>query len=128
MTANSTAQARWRGPGARNGLLRRALDSEQFTGWAFVTPGVAIILLFGAVPIIWSAVMSFQRNNLLSPSTPFVGTANYRKMIHDPVVAQAIERFSHEYQRPDGVYLSVDDIDGVRTRSTTGAWAPMTSI
>jgi multiple sugar transport system permease protein len=50
-----------------------------------------IILLFGAVPIIWSAVMSFQRNNLLSPSTPFVGTANYRKMIHDPVVAQAIQ-------------------------------------
>src|SRR5690349_24187579 len=35
--------------------------------------------------------MSFQRNNLLSPSTPFVGTANYRKMIHDPVVAQAIQ-------------------------------------
>jgi len=50
-----------------------------------------IILLFGAVPIIWSAVMSFQRNNLLSPDTPFVGTANYRKMIHDPVVVQAIQ-------------------------------------
>jgi multiple sugar transport system permease protein len=69
---------------------RRVISSEHFTGWAFVTPGVVIILLFGAVPIIWSAVMSFQRNNLLSPDTPFVGTANYRKMIHDPVVAQAI--------------------------------------
>jgi multiple sugar transport system permease protein len=67
------------------------IGSEQFSGWAFVTPGVVIILLFGAVPIIWSAVMSFQRNNLLSSSTPFVGTANYRKMIHDPVVAQAIQ-------------------------------------
>jgi len=50
-----------------------------------------IIGLFGVAPIIWSAVMSFQRNNLLSPSTPFVGAANYRKMIHDPVVAQAIQ-------------------------------------
>jgi len=50
-----------------------------------------IILLFGAVPIVWSAVMSFQRNNLLSPDTPFVGTANYRKLIHDPVVVQAIQ-------------------------------------
>ena len=70
---------------------RRLLSSEQFSGWAFVTPGVVIIGLFGVVPIIWSAVMSFQRNNLLSPSTPFVGTANYRKMIHDPVVAQAIQ-------------------------------------
>jgi multiple sugar transport system permease protein len=67
------------------------IGSEHFTGWAFVTPGVVIILLFGAVPIIWSAVMSFQKNNLLSPNTPFVGTANYRQMIHDPVVAQAIQ-------------------------------------
>jgi multiple sugar transport system permease protein len=65
--------------------------SEQFAGWAFVTPGVAVIMLFGVVPIVWSAVMSFQRNNLLSPSTPFVGTANYRQLMHDPVVVQAIE-------------------------------------
>ena len=67
------------------------IGSEQFAGWTFVSPGVMIILLFGAVPIVWSAMMSFQRNNLLSPNTPFVGTANYRKMIHDPVVVQAIQ-------------------------------------
>jgi malate dehydrogenase (oxaloacetate-decarboxylating) len=36
-------------------------------------------------------------------------------VIYDPVVAEAIERYSHEFQRPDGVYLSVDDIDGVET-------------
>ena len=65
--------------------------SEQVTGWAFVTPGVVIILLFGAVPIIWSAVMSFQRNNLLSGNTPYVGLRNYRLMVHDPVVAQAVQ-------------------------------------
>jgi multiple sugar transport system permease protein len=56
-----------------------------------VTPGVAIILLFGAVPIVWSAIMSFQQNNLLSPSTPYVGLRNYRALLHDPVVGQAIE-------------------------------------
>ena len=70
---------------------RRASRSEQFTGWAFVTPGVAIILLFGAVPIIWSAVMSFQRNNLLTGNTPYVGLRNYRALVHDPVVAQAVQ-------------------------------------
>ena len=43
-------------------------------------------------------------------------------VIYDPVVAQAIERYSHEFQRPDGVYLSIDDIDGVETRfATTGS-------
>jgi malate dehydrogenase (oxaloacetate-decarboxylating) len=39
--------------------------------------------------------------------------AEMLRVVYDPVVAQAIERFSHEYQRPDGVYLSIDDIDGV---------------
>jgi multiple sugar transport system permease protein len=75
----------------RAGAVRRALDSEQFTGWSFVTPGVAIIVLFGAVPILWSAVMSFQHSTLLTPSTPFAGVANYRQLVHDPVVAQAIQ-------------------------------------
>jgi multiple sugar transport system permease protein len=70
---------------------RRLAVSEQVSGWAFVTPGVAIILLFGAVPIVWSAVMSFQRNNLLSGNTPYVGLRNYRAMLHDPVVGQAVE-------------------------------------
>src|SRR5262249_35241634 len=36
-------------------------------------------------------------------------------VVYDPVVAEAIEQFSHQYQRPDGVYLSIDDIDGVET-------------
>jgi malate dehydrogenase (oxaloacetate-decarboxylating) len=34
-------------------------------------------------------------------------------VVYDPVVAQAIERYSHEFQRPSGVYLSIDDIEGV---------------
>jgi multiple sugar transport system permease protein len=70
---------------------RRLTTSEHFTGWAFVTPGIVIILLFGAVPIFWSAIMSFQRNNLLSPNTPYVGLSNYRQLVHDPVISQAIQ-------------------------------------
>jgi len=70
---------------------KRVLASDQFTGWAFVTPGVAIILLFGAVPIVWSALMSFQKSNLLTSNTPYVGLHNYRQMVHDPIVAQAIQ-------------------------------------
>jgi multiple sugar transport system permease protein len=78
---------------ARAAAVRRRASpaSEQFTAWAFVTPAAAIIILFGVVPIIWSAVMSLQRNNLLSSDTPFVGLSNYRALVHDPIVAQAIE-------------------------------------
>src|ERR687888_2711143 len=36
-------------------------------------------------------------------------------VVYDPIVAEAIEQYSRQYQRPDGVYLSVDDIDGVET-------------
>jgi multiple sugar transport system permease protein len=76
-------------PPARAGR-RRPPASEQATGWAFVAPGAAIILLFGAVPIVWSAVMSFQ-DNQLTGSASYVGLRNYRLMLHDPVVAQAVE-------------------------------------
>ena len=34
-------------------------------------------------------------------------------VVYDPVVAEAIERYSREFQRPGGVYLSLDDPDGV---------------
>jgi multiple sugar transport system permease protein len=77
-----------RQPAAGRGLRPRA--SEQLAGWAFMTPGVAIIMLFGLVPIAWSAVMSFQHNNLLTPAR-FIGLGNYRAMLHDPVVGQAVD-------------------------------------
>jgi multiple sugar transport system permease protein len=81
-------QNRYRGRGRP--VHRRVLSSEQFSGWAFVTPGAVIILLFGAVPIVWSAVMSFQNSHLQGGSSPFVGLKNYRQLVHDPVVGQAI--------------------------------------
>jgi multiple sugar transport system permease protein len=69
--------------------MRRLLDSEQFNGWAFVSPGVAVILLFGAVPIVWSAVLSFQKSAFAGGTS--TGLANYRQLVHDPVVGQAIQ-------------------------------------
>jgi multiple sugar transport system permease protein len=70
--------------------MRRVLDSEQFNGWAFITPGVAVILLFGAAPIVWSAVLSFQKSDQITGRTSN-GLANYRQLVHDPVVGEAIQ-------------------------------------
>ncbi len=64
--------------------------AESLTGWAFVTPATVIIGLFGVAPIVWSLVISFTNNNGLSSSSAFIGLRNYKSMIHDPVVAQAI--------------------------------------
>ncbi|HUZ26631.1 MAG TPA: sugar ABC transporter permease [Streptosporangiaceae bacterium] len=87
---NPAAALRRRSRPARQTRRRLPRAAEQFSGWAFVTPGAVIILLFGAVPIAWSAIMSFQRSNLLSPSTPYVGLRNYRQLAHDPIIGQAI--------------------------------------
>ena len=34
-------------------------------------------------------------------------------VVYDPTVAQAIEQYSHEYRRPRGVYLSIDEPDAI---------------
>ncbi|MEV0231786.1 NAD-dependent malic enzyme [Nonomuraea sp. NPDC050786] len=34
-------------------------------------------------------------------------------VVYDPTVAQAIKSYSREYRRPRGVYLSIDEIDGI---------------
>ena len=64
---------------------------ESLSGWAFVTPATVIIGLFGAAPIIWSLVMSFTNDNGLTQSSAFTGLSNYKALVHDPVVTQAIE-------------------------------------
>lgn len=34
-------------------------------------------------------------------------------VVYTPTVGEAIQEYSHEYRRPHGVYLSIDDIDGI---------------
>ena len=47
-------------------------------------------------------------------------------VVYDPVVGQAIEQYSHEYQRPRGVYLSVADPGGVETAFANLGLGPTT--
>lgn len=63
---------------------RRIIQSDHVTGWAFAFPAVFLIVLFGVVPIVWSALMSFQRNNLLS-TAQWIGLENYRALAKDPL-------------------------------------------
>lgn len=77
-------------PGGRPGS-KRLRRVESATGWAFVTPATVIIATFGAAPIIWSLVISFTNDNGLTSSSSFIGVRNYKALLHDPVVTQAIE-------------------------------------
>jgi len=54
-----------------------------------VTPGVALIALFGLVPVVWAFVLSFQRNDLQTPGE-WVGFDNYKQLAHDPVFRESV--------------------------------------
>ncbi len=68
---------------------QRLLGSDSFAGWVFVLPAAVLIVIFGIVPIGWSALMSFQANDLVSPPT-WVGLANYKALLHDPAFAASV--------------------------------------
>jgi multiple sugar transport system permease protein len=69
--------------------VQRAFASDHAAGWAFAFPAVALIVIFGIVPIIWSGILSFQRTNLLSPPV-WVGLDNYRALPKDPLFRQSM--------------------------------------
>jgi multiple sugar transport system permease protein len=83
-TAASTSQRR---PTAAQRLAR----SEHVVGWAFVTPVTVLIGIFGLLPIGWSLLLSFQKSDLLTPETPWVGISNYQKLMHDSAFGSSVQ-------------------------------------
>ena len=69
--------------------VRRAIRSDHVAGWAFASPAVLLIIVFGLVPIVWSAVLSFQSTNLLKPPV-WVGLRNYEALPNDPFFRKAM--------------------------------------
>ncbi len=75
----------------RRSRVHRVAQSDQAVGLAFVTPAAVLIGIFGLLPIVWSLVLSFQRSDLLTPDTPWVGLDNYRKAASDDTFHQAVQ-------------------------------------
>ncbi len=63
---------------------------ETAAAWAYVSPAVLIILGLGVVPVLWSLVLSFQVDDLVTPSR-WVGLDNYAALAQDPHFGQAVE-------------------------------------
>jgi multiple sugar transport system permease protein len=62
---------------------------ETATAWAFVAPSVLVILGLSVVPVLWSLLLSFQADDLVTPSR-WVGLDNYRALAQDPHFDQAV--------------------------------------
>ena len=73
-------------PDRRKG--RRA-GREPGTAWLFVSPAILIIIGLGIAPMLWSLVLSFQANDLVTPSR-WVGLDNYDALVQDPHFGQAV--------------------------------------
>lgn len=68
---------------------RRRRRRETTAAWAYVSPAVLIILGLGVVPVAWSLLLSFQVDDLVTPSR-WVGWDNYAALAQDPNFAQAV--------------------------------------
>lgn len=81
-------------PAASSPGTRRTLSSRwrlRLEVAFFVTPALALFVLFVLVPIIQAGYYSGFNWNGLGPRDRFVGTANYREALTDPVFLGAIE-------------------------------------
>jgi multiple sugar transport system permease protein len=62
---------------------------EASTAWLFISPAVLVILGLSVVPVLWSLLLSFQANDLVTPSR-WVGLDNYDALVQDPKFGQAV--------------------------------------
>jgi multiple sugar transport system permease protein len=63
---------------------------ETPTAWLWVAPAVVIILGLSLVPMGWALLLSFQHNDLVTPST-WLGLRNYSRLLDDPTFRGAVQ-------------------------------------
>jgi multiple sugar transport system permease protein len=75
--------------GRRRPRPRTRKGADRLAAWAMVSPSVVLIGVFGLVPVLWSALLSFQHSDLQTPAT-WAGLDNYRQLTSDPVFAESV--------------------------------------
>ena len=63
---------------------------ETPTAWLWVLPAVVIILGLSLLPMGWALLLSFQHNDLVTPST-WVGLDNYQRLLDDATFRGAVQ-------------------------------------
>ncbi|WP_419668178.1 carbohydrate ABC transporter permease [Streptomyces sp. 2-1] len=76
-------QSQPRAPAVSRRGARRRVRRETATAWAFIAPSVLVILGLGIVPVVWSLLLSFRADDLVTPGR-WVGLDNYRALSQDP--------------------------------------------
>ncbi|RLL69469.1 sugar ABC transporter permease [Streptomyces sp. Z26] len=68
---------------ARRRTRTRRARREAAAAWTFTAPATLVILGLGIVPVVWSLLLSFRADDLVTPGR-WVGVDNYRALAEDP--------------------------------------------
>lgn len=74
----------------KRSFLQRTFNGETLTAWLFILPALIGFILFYALPAGRGLWISFTDWNLLRDPT-FIGGANYREMVGDPLFWNALK-------------------------------------
>ena len=73
------------------GRWERFTGRESLHGLAFVAPFIVGFLLFSAIPMVASLVLSLTDFDPFRPQeTEFIGLANYARMLNDPILLESL--------------------------------------
>src|SRR5438270_13606421 len=64
---------------------------ESASGYLLISPAMVLLIVFVLIPALWIFWLSFQRWDLISGSSDYIGTANYsRLLLRDDVFRKAV--------------------------------------
>ena len=84
---------------AAPGAVRRAVTGRRrgpqerthLSGYLLISPAMVLLVVFVLVPALWIIWLSFQRWDLISGTSDYIGTANYeRLLLRDGVFRQSV--------------------------------------
>ncbi|GAC1664301.1 MAG: sugar ABC transporter permease [Candidatus Dormibacteraceae bacterium] len=69
----------------------RPVRSDAVTGYLLISPAMALLVIFVLIPAIWIFWLAFQRWDLISGTSDYIGTANFeRLLLRDDIFRKAV--------------------------------------
>jgi multiple sugar transport system permease protein len=76
---------------SRSAGRRGAARADAVSGYLLISPAMALLIVFVLIPALWIFWLSFQRWDLISGTSDYIGTANYeRLLLRDDVFHKAV--------------------------------------
>ncbi|HEX9560820.1 MAG TPA: hypothetical protein VGA76_06255, partial [Candidatus Dormibacteraeota bacterium] len=70
---------------------RRRERADALSGYLMISPAMALLIVFILIPALWIFWLSFQRWDLISGTSDYIGSANFeRLLLRDDVFRKAV--------------------------------------